>query len=110
MNTNNFSPEMLDPALPGSEIVIQGLADIQRGAITPFSVILFVAAPRFRLLGIEIPPLSGLKDPNITPFEHQLYELLQTEGGYSRYNALLRRIVSFAAGIERKAKICQESE
>ena len=54
MNTNNFSPEMLDPALPGSEIVIQGLADIQRGAITPFSVILFVAAPRFRLLGIEI--------------------------------------------------------
>jgi hypothetical protein len=40
---------MVDPALPGSEIVLQGLADMQRGAITPFSILLFVAAPRFRL-------------------------------------------------------------
>jgi hypothetical protein len=108
MNTNNFSPEMVDPALPGSEIVLQGLADIQRGAITPFSILLFVAAPRFRLLGIEVPPLSGLKDPNATPYEHQLYELLRTEGGYSRYNALMRRMVSFAAGFERRAEMRQE--
>ncbi|MFL5935999.1 MAG: hypothetical protein ACJ76U_04075 [Gaiellaceae bacterium] len=47
--------------------------------------------PRLRRLGFDIP--QAFPSP-----EHRLYELLRTEYGdaaHGRYNALLRRLVSF---------------
>lgn len=89
---------MLDvPAyLPGSDLVSEGLADLAAGRETESALLVAVAAPRLRALGIEV-PAGGGDHPS-----HRLYELLttRTDGAHSRYNALLARMVSFARAAE----------
>jgi hypothetical protein len=82
--------------LPGEELVAKGVADLERGLETPESLLVSIGAPRLRSLGLELPATFG------SP-EHRLYELLRAEHGdaaHSRYNALVRRLVSYerAAG------------
>jgi hypothetical protein len=81
----------MDAALPGEELVRQGLTDMASGRHTEAALLVSIGAPRLRRLGLHIP--VALSDP-----EHRLYARL-IEGGpdaaHSRYNALLRRLVSF---------------
>jgi hypothetical protein len=86
-------------ALPGAELVDQGIRDLDRGVESPEALLVSIGAPRLRQLGIDLPRV--LPSP-----EHRLYELLSAEHGnaaHSRYNALVRRLVSYerAAGITR---------
>jgi len=55
-----------------------------------------MASPRLRALGFDVPVSVGAGP------SHRLYELLEREGpgAYSRYNALVRRMVSFARAAE----------
>lgn len=92
----------LDPLIPGSDLVERGLEDIKNGHVTEYALLLYVAGPRLARLGITVPPLSGVKPSHEEPYEHQLYALLDTRGGYSAYNSLLRRMSSFAACLERE--------
>jgi hypothetical protein len=88
--------------LPGVELVEKGLADIRSERVTEFALLLQVAGPRLRALGIEIPRLALT-----LPFEHRLYELLEEKCGadaHSQYNALIRRIVSFARALESRQR------
>jgi hypothetical protein len=83
--------------LPGEDLVRCGVADLAAGAESPEALLVSIGAPRLRRLGIDVP------EPLPSP-EHRLYELLRAEHGdaaHSRYNALVRRLVSFerAAGI-----------
>ncbi len=83
--------------LPGHELVDRGIRDLERGVESRESLLVSIGAPRLRRLGIELP--QTIESP-----EHRLYELLRTEHGdaaHSRYNALVRRLVSFerAAGV-----------
>ena len=78
--------------LPGAEIVTRGLDDLARGLRSAPALLVAIGAPRLRALGVEVPPLEGGAP------ERSLYELLaETEGdaAHSRYNALIRRLVSF---------------
>jgi hypothetical protein len=78
--------------LPGGDIVDAGLADLAWGRVTRESLAVSLAAPRLRREGVPVGPV--LADP-----ERRLFELLsRTEGelAYARYNACLRRLVSFA--------------
>ena len=82
--------------LPDGELVERGLDDLTRGVESRESLLVSIGAPRLRALGLAVP------DPFTSP-EHRLYELLRAEHGdaaHSRYNALVRRLVSFerAAG------------
>ena len=82
--------------LPGADLIAAGLAELDQGAETIASLLVSIGAPRLRRLGLEVPP--GLAEP-----EQRLYALLVCEHGdaaHSRYNALIRRLVSFerAAG------------
>jgi hypothetical protein len=43
-------------ALPGSELVEQGLADLQAGEVTIESLLVSICAPRLRRLGFDVPP------------------------------------------------------
>src|SRR5436853_1653322 len=43
-------------ALPGSELVEQGLADLQAGEVTIESLLVSIGAPRLRRLGFDVPP------------------------------------------------------
>lgn len=74
----------------------RGIADLERGVESVDALLVSIGAPRLSRLGFDIPP------PFPSP-EHRLYELLREgygDGAHSRYNALVRRLVSFerAAG------------
>ncbi len=85
-------------SLPGHELVSAGLADLAAGRESEASLLVSMAAPRLRALGFDV-PVGGGGRPS-----HRLYELLsepQRDGGaHSRYNALVRRMVSFARAAE----------
>ena len=69
-----------------------GLNDLAGARATPESLAVSVAAPRLRREGV--PVTAPMTEP-----EFRLYELLEnTEGdlAHARYNALMRRVVSFA--------------
>jgi len=91
--------------LPGGDTVDAGLADLASGRVTPESLAVSLAAPRLRREGVPVG--SVLADP-----ERPLFELLsRTEGdlAHARYNAYLRRLVSFAdacrlARVDRKSR------
>ena len=94
------APEELT-GLPGAELVIPGLEEISRAEPTEYALLLLIASPRLRSLGYEIPERADIA----RPYEHQLYGLLERTHGpaaYSRYNSLLRRIVSFCRALEHQ--------
>lgn len=78
-------------ALPGGDLVAQGVADLRAGRVSSLALLVSIGEPRLRRLGVAMP--APLADP-----EHRLYEDLSREdpaGAHSRYNSLLRRLVSF---------------
>ena len=81
---------MTSPLLPGADLVAQGIADLSRGAVTVEALLVSIGAPRFRALKWDLPPSL----PNA---EERLYAMLSAahgDGAHSRYNALIRRLVS----------------
>jgi hypothetical protein len=82
--------------LPGYELVSAGLDDLSAGRESEASLVVSMAAPRLRSVGVDV-PLSVGDAPS-----HRLYELLTEAdpGAHSRYNALVGRIVSFARAAE----------
>ena len=85
--------------LPGEELVRQGLADIAAGRRTQTACLVSIASPRLLRAGV-LPSDT----PLIEEAELVLYRLLRAEGGdsYSRYNSLLRELVSFEQALDRR--------
>lgn len=86
------APTFEQLGLPGGEEIDAGLADLAYERTTREGLAVSLAAPRLRREGV--PVTNVLEDP-----ERRLYELLsRTEGelAHARYNAWLRRLVSFA--------------
>jgi hypothetical protein len=84
--------------LPGAEIVLDGLADIEAGRRSVNASAVRCAAPRLRRIGLEAPSAEGE-----VPAAHDLYGQLREEYGdaaHSRYNAILARVASFAGAAE----------
>jgi hypothetical protein len=86
----------VDDALPGADLIDRGLEDLARGRVTTESLLVSIGASRLRRAGVTIgPPLADA--------EHRLYDLLASEdvdGAHARYNALIRRLVSFERALE----------
>lgn len=77
--------------LPGRDLIDQGLTDLAAGAETAASLLVSIGAPRLRQLGMVVPD-------TFPSSEHRLYALLSRsdpDSAHARYNALLRRLVSF---------------
>ena len=86
----------LGTGLPGSDLVDSGIADLERGLETIESLLVSIGAARLERLGI--PANAPIASP-----EHRLYERLTEEdvdSAHSRYNALIRRLVSFERAAE----------
>jgi hypothetical protein len=84
------------PDLPGGDLVAAGLADLERGDESVAALVVSIGAPRLRRLGYTVPDLFD--DP-----ERQLYAFLAREdaaSAHGRYNALIRRLVSFERAAE----------
>ena len=87
-------------ALLGGDLVDSGLADLSRGIGSVEALLVSIAAPRLRRIGIEVP--GAITEP-----ERKLYELLaetHPDSAHSRYNALIRRLVSFERAAECAAR------
>jgi hypothetical protein len=85
--------------LPGAEIVLPGIADLEAGRRSINAIAVQSAATRLRKVGLNAPG-----DDGEVPATHQLYERLSAELGnaaHSRYNAILARVASFAGAAER---------
>ena len=88
---------MLMETLPGGRLIRDGLEDLAAGRESDASLLVLIGAPRLRRLGLEI-----LAEPPAF-VEHRLYERLRAahaDGAHSRYNALLRLLVSFERAAE----------
>lgn len=82
--------------LPGEDLVRKGLEDLERGEESVEALLVSIGAPRLSRLGFEVP--DGAAAP-----EKRLYELLSRDdpdAAHSRYNALVRRLVSFERAAE----------
>ena len=82
---------------PGHELIEKGLEDLENGLETVESLLVRIGGPKLRRLGHNIPPHTGELP------EHRLYKLLAAENSdsaHSRYNALIRRLVSFERASE----------
>lgn len=93
-----MSVEQLE-SLPGAEIVLAGIADLEADRRSVYASAVQCAAPRLRRAGLNTPSAGG-----DTPAAHELYSQLSEELGdraHSRYNAILARVVSFAGAVER---------
>jgi hypothetical protein len=85
--------------LPGHDLVSTGLADLEAGRETTSALLVAMAAPRLRGLGLDVPEGGGVRP------SHRLYDLLAEtgDGAHSRYSALVRRVTSFARAAEHAA-------
>jgi hypothetical protein len=83
--------------LPGAELIDRGIRDLDERVESVESLLVSIGAPRLRRLGLAVPqPFEGP--------ERRLYELLRGQYGdaaHSRYNALVRRLVSFERAFGR---------
>lgn len=79
-------------AFPGGDLVQEGLADLARGDETIPALLVSIGASRLRRLGLPVPE-TAVDSP-----ERRLYDRLaesDPDSAHSRYNALVRRLVSF---------------
>jgi hypothetical protein len=78
----------------------RAVTDLRAGVESPAALLVSMARSRLIDAGLEI-PAAAEKSPG-----HRLYDLLAAEDAgdaHSHYNALLRRIVSFARAAEHAA-------
>ena len=93
--TASYNP-IVDPTLPGADLVEHGLADLTSGTESIEALLVSIGAPRLRGLGVAV---SGA----LPGAERRLYDLLASQdsnSAHSRYNALIRRLVSFERALE----------
>jgi hypothetical protein len=85
-----------DRELPGNDLIREGLDDLSAGRESVAALLVSIGAPRLRSLGFAI-------DKPFEKPEHRLYAHLSNENSrtaHSRYNALVRRLVSFERAME----------
>ena len=79
-------------SLPGHDLIEMGVEDLRQQRQTIAALLVAIGAPKLRSLGLEIP--ENLPSGP----EHRLYDLLsdsEPDSAHSKYNALIRRLVSF---------------
>jgi hypothetical protein len=84
-------------SLPANDLIRTGLVDLENQRETVAALLVAIGAPRLRALGLTLP--SALPS---NP-EHRLYDLLSasdSDSAHSRYNALIRKLVSFQRAFE----------
>ena len=87
--------------LPGADLVVSGIEALQRGEMTVEALLVAIGATRQRAAGLEVPQVALPDQPELA-----LYKALgATYPGdtHSRYNGLIRRLVSFERALESQA-------
>lgn len=85
-------------ALPGFPLIAKGVRDLEHGTESAEALLVLIGRARLRRAGVALPEVIAPADA-----EHRLYELLAQEdsdSAHSRYNALIRQLVSFERAAE----------
>ncbi len=83
-------------AFPGSDLVHAGLRDLALGIESQEALLVSIGAPRLERLGVHI--ASPLEDSELRLYAH--LAAFDSDSAHSRYNALIRRLVSFERAAE----------
>ena len=99
---SRYNGVMINTVLPGAELITRGFVDLENGVVSIESLLVSMASPRLETLALPL-PTSPLISPELT-----LYRMLEEQyglGAHSKYNAYVRRLVSFlrAAECERSS-------
>jgi hypothetical protein len=84
-------------ALPAYDLVSTGILDLQNDRETIPALLVAIGAPKLLRLGLPLPSILPANP------EHRLYDLLSVTGSdtaHSRYNGLIRKLVSFQRAME----------
>ena len=94
----NNNDELIEN-LPGADMIREGIKDFIARRLTISSCLVRIASPRLSKAGLIPQPAES--DINA---ELDLYEILSKEGknAYSRYNALIRELVSFEHCLDQR--------
>jgi hypothetical protein len=87
----------MNAVLPGEDLIETGVHDLLAGRETIAALLVAIGSPRLRRLGLALPEQLP-ENP-----EHRLYDLLAQDGqdsAHSRYNALIRKLVSYERAAE----------
>jgi hypothetical protein len=87
----------MNAGLPGEDLIESGMKDLHEGRETVEALLVAIGSPRLRQLGLQLPEQLP------TNPEHRLYELLakdDQDSAHSRYNAYIRRLVSYERAAE----------
>ena len=83
--------------LPAGDLIEKGIRDLSQGIESPPALLVAIGKPRLTRLGIFVPD-----HPFVSP-ELALYQNLSkpdSDSAHARYNALIRRLVSFERAAE----------
>jgi len=84
-------------SLPAHDLITAGLTDLRNQRETIPALLVAIGAPKLRHLGLSVPTELPANP------EHRLYDLLSLDGAnsaHSKYNALIRKLVSFQRAME----------
>lgn len=97
----NPNPSELLHGLPGAERILEGLRDYQENRLTMAACLVRMARRRLGKAG-----LMENSPPRDDGAELDLYHLLSHEGNqaHSRYNALVRELISFEHALDHRLK------
>lgn len=87
----------MNQALPGEDLIEAGIQDLRDGRETIAALLVAIGGPRLKRIGLNLPDQLP-KAP-----EHRLYDLLaqdNQDSAHSRYNAYIRRLVSYERAAE----------
>ena len=82
--------------LPANDLITTGIRDLKERRETIAALLVSIGAPKLRSLGLNIPAQLP-ENP-----EHRLYDLLaedNSDSAHSRFNSLIRKLVSFERAI-----------
>ncbi len=83
--------------LPGEDLIEKGLRDLAQNKVTIESLLIAIGHPRLKQTLKNIPS-SSIANP-----EHRLYDMLNeidSDSAHSKYNALIRKLVSFERALD----------
>jgi hypothetical protein len=88
--------------LPGSELILPGLEDLNHGRNNTIgSLLIAIASVRLTAAGLDIPEGPLVSEPELALYAHLQHE---RDDAYPYYNALLNSLNSFCAALELNSK------
>ena len=89
--------------LPGSDLVAAGIDGLQRGELTVEALLVAVGARRLRSAGLQVPPIPAISgSPELALYA--AVTVRHPQDAHSRYNSLIRRLVSFQRALELRGR------